>query len=295
MRNFWILDERNVWHEAAIRAAERHGYTGKRISRGHCKGLDGVSFIRPHADWRVLPRNQQDYADLAATTLCIQDAEQVRLYEDKSGQFAKWGDWMPDTWRFTNVDEALWFVEQAEYPLVSKADVGSSSYNVRILYRVDEAVRHLRALFGEGVEVKHGAGCPNTRQKGYALLQRFVPHTTTYRVNAIGDARAVFFRYCYPDKPVAQTGNVEPAFELTEEVESLLDYSDRFFAHAGTKWCAIDVLNDGDEWRLIETSLAWPYPSPGRCNEGTIFRSKHKWIGMFDAMFDELERGAWAS
>jgi hypothetical protein len=77
-------------------------------------------------------------------------------------------------------------------------------------------------------------------------------------------------------------------------LESLLEYSDRFFAEAGTKWCALDVLKDGDGWKVLESSLAWPWPSPGRCNEGTIFRSKNRrWIDMFDVMFDEVEAGAW--
>lgn len=225
----------------------------------------------------------------------IQDAEQVRLYEDKSGQFEKWGHWMPDTWRFTDLESALAQLEHCEYPLVSKADVGASSVNVRILKTKDEAITHVKQLFGEGIRVNHGAHCPNTLQKGYALLQRFIPHHITYRVNAMGDTRAVFYRYCYPDRPVAQTGNVEPAFDMTDELESLLEYADRFFVEAGTKWCALDILRDGQEWKLLETSLAWPWPSPGRCNEGTIFRSGGKqWIEMFDVMLDEVERGAWS-
>ena len=61
-------------------------------------------------------------------------------------------------------------------------------------------------------------------------------------------------RYCYADRMVAQTGNVEPVMQMTPEVESLFEYSDRFFKHAQTKWCAIDVLRDGDQWRLLETS-----------------------------------------
>jgi len=225
----------------------------------------------------------------------IQDQAQIDVYEDKSEQFLRWFDWMPDTWLFHDDESAQSFLHNAPYPLVSKANVGASSVNVRILKNKAEAQKHIAQLFGAGVWVHHGANCPQTRQKGYALLQRFIPHTTTYRVNAMGDARAVFFRYCYPDKPVAQTGNVDPAFEMTPELESLLEYCDRVFADIGSKWCALDVLKDGDGWALLETSLCWPWPSPGRCNEGTIFRSNNrKWIGMFECMFDELERGAWA-
>lgn len=291
---FYMLDERDVWHAAAMAAARRAGYQPQRIFTGEPVQGPGVGFIRPHADWRRLPANRLDYARMAEHLTMVQDATQVNLYEDKSGQFARWFNWMPETWRFTNLELALQLLDIATYPLVSKADVGASSTNVRVLRNRAEAQTHVVQVFRSGVPVHHGANCPKTLQQGYVLLQRFIPHQVTYRVNAIGRARAVFFRYCYPDRPVAQTGNVEPAMEMTADLESLLDYADGFFAHAGTQWCALDILRDGTEWRLLETSLAWPWPSPGRCNEGTIFRSGgKKWIDMFDVMFSELAAGAW--
>lgn len=295
MPNFFVLDERQIWHKAACQAARNHGYSARRIFAGVEVQSEGVGFIRPHADWRKLPTNRIDDELMRGRLLMIQDRAQVEVYEDKSQQFARWGALMPDTWRFTNAEAAQAFIASADYPIVSKADVGASSVNVRILQNRKQAELHIAQLFGDGIKVNHGAHCPDTMQRGYALLQRFIPHTTTWRVNAIGDARAVFKRYCYKDRPVAQTGNVDPTYEMSPELESLLDFSDRFFARAGTKWCAIDVLKDGSEWKLLETSLAWPWPSPGDCDNGTIFRSRHKWIGMFEVMFDELERGAWAN
>lgn len=299
MKRFWILDERHVWWEAALEAAKRHGYRGERILRGE-QVTDGVGFIRPHANPEILKRNQTDDAVMRERLLMIQDRTQVELYEDKSGQFARWGKWMPPTWRFTSMPQAVAFLARAEYPLVSKADVGASSRNVRILANRSQAERHVRELFGPGVIVDHcsggrASGAYKSRQRGYVLLQQFIPHDVTWRVNAIGDARAIFKRYCYPDRPVAQTGNVEPVMELDAETESLLEYADRFVEECGSKWLAIDVLKDGHEWKLLETSLAWPWPSPGRCNEGTIFRSGRVWIDMFDVMFEELERGAFNS
>lgn len=300
--NFYILDEREVWHKAACEAAQRAGYQAKRIFSGHRYDVafhpGDVGFIRPHADWRQLPENRDDYARMVAAGMTvIQDAQQVAVYENKSFQFEKWGNWMPDTWRFTNAEAAQAFIASADYPLVSKADVGASSVNVRILQNRKQTELHIAQLFGDGVKVHHGANCPQTKQKGYALLQRFIPHTTTWRVNAIGDARAVFKRYCYKDRPVAQTGNVDPTYEMNDELESLLEYADRVFAAIGSKWCALDILKDVDgSWKLLETSLAWPWPSPGDCDNGTIFRSGgKKWIQMFDVMFDELERGAWTA
>lgn len=288
--NLFALDSYQSWADAAIKAARARGWRARHIQSGEEVDGDGYGFIRLSMLPNVLAKNRGDYAAMAKRLTMIQDATQVRLYEDKSAQFAEWPEWMPDTWRFTDIDAALAFVANADYPLVSKADVGASSVNVRILRSANEAAKHVAQAFGAGIALHRSAV-----QRGYVLLQRFIPHRDTYRVNAIGDCRAVFFRHCYPDRPVAQTGNVDPAMAMTDELESLLEYADRFFAHAGTKWCAIDVLKDGDQWRLLETSEGWPWPSPGTCNEAPIFRSKNRrWIEMFDVMLDEIERGAWA-
>jgi glutathione synthase/RimK-type ligase-like ATP-grasp enzyme len=291
---FYILDERHVWHQAAMEAAKRHGFQPKRIFRGEEVDSDGVGFIRPHADPIALKRNQRDYDLMAARLTMIQDETHVRLYEDKSGQFALWPHWMPETWRFTEAEAAAEFLRTAEYPIVSKADVGASSVNVRVLESQSDALEHVKRLFGAGVPVHHCAGNARSVQKGYVLLQRFIPHKITWRVNAVGNARAAFMRYCYKDKPVAQTGNTDPVMQMNPEIESLLEYSNRFFAETGTKWCAIDVLKDGDSWRLLETSLAWPWPSPGECNKAPFFGTQRCWIQMWDMMFDEYEAGAWA-
>jgi hypothetical protein len=290
---FFVLDERHIWHQPAITAAKNHGHSGKRILKGEEVDSEGLGFIRPHADPAALKRNQRDYDLMAARLKMFQDETQVRCYEDKSQQFARWGQWMPDTWRFTDIASAVAFLQIAPYPLVSKADVGASSVNVRILGNEVVALQHVRQVFNEGVSVHHCGGRARSLQKDYVLLQRFVPHTVTWRVNAVGNARAVFMRYCYKDKPVAETGNVEPAMEMTPQIESLLEYSNRFFAEAGTKWCAIDVLFDNGEWKLLESSLAFPWPSPGKCNDAPIFGTKRRWIGLFEALFDEYETGAW--
>lgn len=291
---FFCLDERNVWHGPMLKVACDRGYDARRVFSGEeCEG-PGYGFIRCHADPRALQRNQHDWDVMASRLTMVQDEAQVRCYESKSRQFERWGDWMPPTWRFVSGDLAMQFVETADFPLVSKADVGASSVNVRILASKDEARSHVKRVFTTGIPVRHCAGKAMSVQRGYVLLQRFIPHSITWRVNAIGNARAIFKRYCYPDRPVAQTGNVEPAMQLDTETESLLEFADRFFQHAGTNWCAIDVLKDGDEWRLLETSLAWPWPSPGACNDAPLFRSNgRRWIDIWDCMFDEIEAGTW--
>lgn len=284
MTDLWVLDERQVWWKPVIEAGAKFGLKGRRIARGEqCGG--GYGFIRPHADPKVLPINLLDYEVMVSRCDVYQDRDQVVMYEDKSAQAERYRDWLPETWRFTDEAAALALVDEFDGPLVSKADVGASSANVRILTTAEQARAHVRQVFRKGIQVNHCAGGARSIQKDYVLLQRFIPHQVTWRVNAIGRGRAVFMRYCYPDKPVAQTGNTDPVFELDDQVESLLDYADGFFAAAGTRWCAIDVLRDGDRWTLLETSLAWPWPGVGRA--APIFRTRYTWPQMFECMFDE--------
>lgn len=291
---FFILDERHVWHAAAIAAAARYGYRGKRIKSGSEVDEPGVGFIRPHADPVALIRNRDDYWLMRNQLTMIQDWGQVDVYEDKSAQFRRWSEWMPETWRFQEADEALAFVRQAaDFPIVSKADVGASSVNVRILRSRAEAESHVADLFGPGIQVHHCAGNVKSMQRGYVLFQRFILHKITWRVNVIGRRNAVFKRYCYPDRPVAQTGNVEPAMSMTDELESLLVFANNVAAKIGTKWVALDILKDGDSWKLLETSLAWPWPSPGTCNDAPLFGSSRRWIDLFDVMFEEVQAGVW--
>lgn len=220
----------------------------------------------------------------------VQDEAQILAYDDKCEQYRRWGRWMPPTWLFEDLEAALDFAETAQFPLVSKAAVGASSQNIRIFEFKDALVSHLRQVFGFGVLVRHGSGdgC-RTKQKGYALLQAFVPHEVTYRVNVIGRQRVVFHRFCYPDRPMAQTGNVKPVYRLGRLEEDLLAYAEGFVKETGTRWCALDILRDGTDWKLLETSLAWPHPSPGDCNNGTFFPSGRKWIDMWGVLLDEME------
>lgn len=287
---FLVRDPRRSWITPIIETAESRGIKTGVIETPEDITPDDIVFMRPHANPRVLPYDQTLYEK--CSTRCIQDWRQVMWYDYKRAQIDAWSHWMPDTWVFSNLEAAMDFAETTDvFPIVSKADVGASSYNVRILYNRQELVEHLKDIWiNGGIRVEH---CSSdgawSMQTDYCILQRFIPHQTTYRVNIVGRENAIFFRHCYPDRPVAQTGNTDPAYELTPELEDLLDFSNRFFAEAETNWCALDVLRDGDSWKSLETSLCWPWPSPGDCDNATFFPSGRKWTEMWDLMFDQLE------
>lgn len=304
IRRFTILDERGNWHGPSIEVAKRRGYEATRISRGHEAKGGGLGFIRPHAIPAILERNHLDYLQMAAHLTMVQDFRQIEVYDDKSAQFWEWGNHMPHTWRFQNRDVALAFARGlADYPIVSKADEGASSKNVRILRSRAELVDHIKAVFGKGIPVDHCAGGGREgrhsmgRQKGYVLLQKYIPNSVTWRVNAIGRGRAIFRRFNGPDGK-AQTGNVEPVMSLDEQgAQPVLDFANMLFEQMNTRWCALDILLH-DRPYLLETSVGWPWPSPGTCMEGVFFGNiaqPRRWAEMWDLMFDEYEAGTWTA
>jgi hypothetical protein len=311
VKYFAILDERKVWAADAIRTAQKRGYKTRHIPPGQVMPQrvedvvpGGLYFLRPHAHPVILKRNQLiDYAQMGVQTdTIVQDRAQVEVYENKSEQFARWGSHMPPTWRFTDKEAAENFIlDWRGGPLVSKADVGASSYNVRILNNMKELLRHVDQIFGDGIQVDHcagGAGVGPVRsiQKGYVLLQEFIPHEITWRVNRVGRALACFMRKNYKDRAVAQTGNVAPVMAIDDRVGSLFHYARGLLDQVlDSRWIALDILWDDTRkrWFLLETSLAWPWPSPGKCMEAPFFGTTRKWGEIWDVMFDEYEKGVW--
>jgi len=295
-RHIHIHDPRRLWAGAIAQTAANRGWSCSLVKPTN--PMDGgYGFVRTHAHPEKLRDDQRTASEMALRLRMIQDAAQVAVYDNKRAQIARWARWMPETHVFDSFDRALAWADKADYPIVSKADVGASSVNVRLLRDFAAAEAHLTAVFAEGVEVSH-CSMPHpakSLQQGYVILQPFIPHEITYRVNAVGNDRAVFFRRCFDDenKPFAQTGNVEPAYGMTDEIEPLIAWADEVFEDIGSKWCALDVLETPNGYRLLETSLAWPWPSPGDCNNGRFLRGGRKWVEMFDVMFDELEAGTW--
>ena len=305
-KRFVILDERGNWHGPSREAAHKRGYETHRIERGHEAPLGGLGFIRPHAIPAILERNHLDYMEMAERLTMVQDFDQVEVYDDKSAQFMRWAKWMPRTWRFERQEHAMAFART--WPvndwIVSKADVGASSKNVRILKSRKDLIDHIRLAFGRGIEVDHCAGGrgneqAKSKQRNYVLLQQHIPHDHTWRVNAIGRGRAMFKRFNGPEGK-AQTGNVEPVKDYDgAAVQAVLTLANEIFATIGTKWCALDILHDVNTGALylLETSLGWPWPSPGDCDNAPFVgvEAFYRWRDMWELMLDEYEAGVWGS
>lgn len=280
--NLNIFDARNVWHKPLIAAAQSRGHAAHRITKVQDIS-SGYGFIRPHPAF--MPEHRIFDTAMRQSLTMIQDRAQVEAYEDKLVQFQRWGHLMPQTWHLTSRD-----LPDLPFPIVSKAREGASSVNVRIIQNRDELERHADQVFGKGIEVSRCADGHTTRQQGYLLLQAFVPHRITWRVNRIGGAYAVFKRFCYDHTPKAQTGRVEPVNANSDEVESLLEYAESISDELGSKWIALDILKAPDGWVFLESSLAWP-TTAGGTDSAIFFGSTRKWGEIWHLLLDEIEAG----
>ena len=310
IKQYTVLDAWTTWAAPSAEAAAKRGYDAKIVGNGNgASGRAGLAFIRPHA----APKKVQSMKDDtimrgAAGVVMVQDRAQVEVFENKGEQFRRWGQFMPPTWRCTNRQTARATIESLppEMVLVFKADEGASSSNVHVVSGRRAQHDHAHRIFTRGVRVRHCGGF-TTLQKNYVMFQRYIPHTVTWRVNLIGSKLAIFRRFNYPDRPVAQTGNVEPVMELTDEIHDLLAYAAKIGEAIGSKWVALDILRDntGDKpaWVLLETSLGWPWPSPGDCDSAPFFmlnggrysRADYEWRTMWELMLDEYEAGVFGA
>lgn len=226
----------------------------------------------------------------------IADRTQIDCYENKRRQVALFGPWMPETHVFGWYSAALDHLDHlrdSDFPLISKSDVGSASLNVRLLKNKAEARAELDKIFKGGLPIRQGPG-PDALQKDYAIWQVFVPHDFTYRVTIVGSKLHVYKRFNYDDRPMACPSKVKPTgvVEMSPEIESLIWWATAFFKEAGTKFCAIDVLNTDHSWLLLETSLAWARGNDPAGN-AKFYNSNRSLNTQFDLLIDELERAPW--
>lgn len=144
--------------------------------------------------------------------------DELRIYENKKF-FAYWAKSVslphPQTWVFYNQKEALEFTRQACLPIVGKKNIGASGKGVIIIRSREDFEGYVRKAFADGIASRTGprlekgrllarllnklshprelANRLNTykaiaedRQKGYLILQEFIPHDFEWRAVRIG-------------------------------------------------------------------------------------------------------------
>lgn len=286
----WCLDDKpyDTYGVETHNAALKRGHQAQLFSRAEQVKSPGHVQFRLH-QWAPRIWNEREELIVLQSRgdlKFVQDPVQLTVYENKILQLEHFGSWMPGTGVSLTLEEALLTAEDCCYPLISKSNIGSASMNVRLLKTKDDAVREARAAFGGGFKISKGV------QAGYVYWQDFIPHTETWRVAIVGTKFHVYKRFNYNDRPMACPSKVKPTQPVPEsaEVESLLEWSKKFFAYANTKWCAIDVLKRDSDWLLLETSLAW---ARGRDAAGLapFYGTKYNLMTQHELLIEQIEAG----
>ena len=185
----------------------------------------------------------------------IPSLQESILYDDKVEQYKTFGNWMPFTVLFENDTDAFKYCREAKFPIVSKTAQGAGASNVRILTNwQDTLVEVCRTFSLGGMPVYQG----NT-QKGYVLWQDYVPNLNhNWRVFIMAKKHAVVTkRWNSPrSNKVDDNGEIKQIDYLKPE---LLNYVRKFVDTFDFNWCAVDVVETKDGFKVLETSVGFPF------------------------------------
>ncbi|MBA3898618.1 MAG: hypothetical protein H0X62_00160 [Bacteroidetes bacterium] len=180
-------------------------------------------------------------------------ADEIFIYENKRF-FSFWLNATkiphPETNVFYYHKEALDYIETLKFPLVGKSNIGASGRGVKILKSKEEGKKYINAVFkGKGApksvgpnfkkggllkrgfrfilnpsdirkKFKEYSDVANDIQKGFVILQNFIPHDFEWRAVRIGDS---FFAHKKLKIGEKSSGSLEKNYD--NPPLSLLDFT----------------------------------------------------------------------
>lgn len=196
---------------------------------------------------------------------------ELQLHENKR-YFYQWleakGVPHPKTWIFLDKEEVLRHVENSVLPVVAKMAIGASGYNVHVIKKKSKLNEYINRSFAGGIAPKSG---PNLKmgnwrkraqlvlknprhildrlsiykkiqsdlQRGYVILQEYVPHEFEWRVVRIGDSYFGHQKIKQGDKASGGKG-----INYVPPPESLLNFVSELCESNGFRSMAVDLFED---------------------------------------------------
>ena len=220
------------------------------------------------------------------------------------------------TWTFYRREDAIEFLESATYPLVFKLRRGAGSLNVRLVRNLSEGKALAGRMFGRGINpfpaiallqraaanagrtvahrdpfrVRLNRGMrrilrntlENTRERGYMLLQRFVPDNDhDLRVTIIGDRAFVFTRGVRPNDFRA-SGSGQIAYPSESELpEDAIGSAFGISHRLGFQSMAFDFARDPESGEPVLLEMSYTFQAkavfdcPGYIDSANVWHAGH--------------------
>lgn len=216
--------------------------------------------------------------------------EEIMIYENK--RFLR--DWLisnkiphPKTYIFYNKEEALQFSsKQTNYPLVGKTNIGASGNGVQFLNSKTELIDYITLGFTVGINSKSGfkpkkgsiflkikkifkkknfiinrlkeyKASAEQVQKGFVILQEFIPHTYEWRCVRIGDS---FFAHKKIARNNMSSGTLIKGYN--DVPISLLNFIKSISEQAKLSSVAIDVFEHDNKFLVNEIQCFFGQSDP---------------------------------
>lgn len=193
----------------------------------------------------------------------VQSFADLELYECRGRQMDMLADFFPRGEKVRTVEWAEEACQRLGFPIVSKAQFGSSSHTVRALHNKDEAMKEAKLILtGPGLSFP-GLGT----QHSECLWQEFLPgNGYSLRVaritrdlgwafkvlNRANDWRASGSGLCVP-----LTADEWESPRIRYAINTALRAADAM----ESRWCAFDLLwdtkHEHGRWRIVDVTMAW--------------------------------------
>lgn len=204
--------------------------------------------------------------------------KEVFIYENKRmlANFLKAAQIpMPETHIFYDKSEALAFSKSTIFPIVGKTGIGASGTGVKIMRTKKELERYIHTAFGKGIRRRLGPNkntgnisswskkaYANPRffwrkikkyleiykdaQKGFVILQEYVPHDFEWRIVKIGESWFGHQKVKIGDKASGSKGinYIAPPFELLDFCKNICDLQ-------GFNSMAIDIFEHPEKGYVV--------------------------------------------
>lgn len=213
----------------------------------------------------------------------------------------------PPTYVFFHEKEAISFINKSlEFPLVGKTNIGASGSGVVFMHNKEEAKRYINQAFSIGVKtitgpklfkgsllnkiiksitkkgflknrMKEYSVTANLSQKGFVILQKFVPHSFEWRCVRIGDSYFAHKKMAVNNK---SSGTLIKGYDPVNE--SLLDFIRSVTEKTNLTSVSIDLFEKGNEFLVNEIQCFFGQSDPYQMLvDGVPGRYRHlegKWV-----------------